>query len=858
MVKKLLLVSLLAVSAGAQEVPRFELPQGPLQLKRPTHGGVFFDVAGPRSALFGLENGGLEGWIYPLKVFQDLQLSFRLEGYPVDILGSDIERGLEVHPEYSVVTYSHSAFTARQILFCPRSQNSIVCLLDLDSSLPMTVTASFRPRLRLMWPGALSTPSVAWDEAHQYYRFSEESGAFSAVIGSPGSRGLACMPYQEEPKDTLLRLEMPVSLDRSRKQFVPLIGARSPQDYQTTLSKLPELLNEVAAHYRNKRSHWLQLTLPDAQLQQAYDWSLVGMDKGMVKNPLFPLPGLVAGFRTSGESERPGFAWFFGRDAMWTGMATLASGDQQATRQALDFLALQQRADGKIPHEISQSAPLVDWFKKYSYAWASSDATPLFVIVHGEYFEASGDHKYLAAHWATLKKAWAFTAATDSDGDGLMENTSFGHAWVEGGALYPAHQELYLQGVFLQAARHMQQLATAMGEEELAEQAKKRIARVQQASESTYWMADKGHYAFATSKALSKTAEPGPNRARRQQRLNELARGGLVDEDTVLPAVPMMWGWLQADRAQKELDHLTAAAMSTDWGARLLSNQSQLYDPLAYHYGSVWPLFTGWVSLAGYRYGRPQVGWQALASNAALTEFDTLGYVTELLSGDYCSAFGRSSHHQVWSEAMVALPLIRGLLGLEVVEQGQVVSFSPQPPADWDRLKVAQIHTADGPVQLEYFREQGRRRIRWQGPAATRYRFTFSFPLDARVEKAIPWGEVQQVKATGQGGSGEVSVTCTEGCELILPRPVLHNGARSQGLRLVSWRPQGAGVHLVLDGRSGATYSLALRGRALGRASSAAGSVEGEHGQLKVTLAAATDPYRRLDLLVPYSRENGI
>ena len=35
-------------------------------------------------------------------------------------------------------------------------------------------------------------------------------------------------------------------------------------------------------------------------------------------------------------------------------------------------------------------------------------------------------------------------------------------------------------------------------------------------------------------------------------------------------------------------------------------------------------------------------------------------YVTELLSGDYLAAFGRSSHHQVWSEAMVATPLLRG------------------------------------------------------------------------------------------------------------------------------------------------------------------------------------------------------
>jgi glycogen debranching enzyme len=76
-------------------------------------------------------------------------------------------------------------------------------------------------------------------------------------------------------------------------------------------------------------------------------------------------------------------------------------------------------------------------------------------------------------------------------------------------------------------------------------------------------------------------------------------------------------------------------------GSRILSNHSALYDPLSYHYGSVWPLFTGWSAVAAYRYGRPHAGHTALMSNALLRP-GALGYVTELISGDY-AAFGRSS-----------------------------------------------------------------------------------------------------------------------------------------------------------------------------------------------------------------------
>ncbi len=851
MIKRCVLALALTTAAPAQEIPRFPLPQGPLKLARDTRSGVFFDVAGPRSAFFGLENGPIEGWLYPLKIFQDFELAFRLEGYPVDILGRDIQRGIELHPEYTVLTYAHSAFTVRQILLCPRSQPALVSLLEVESSLPMTVTAQIRPRLRLMWPGALSTQYVAWDEKEHLYRFSEESGQASAVFGSPGSRDLSTMPYQEEPKDTLLKLEIAVPLERAQRQYVPILAARTLEAYRTTLQTLPALTQELGAHYRHQREGSLQLELPDQRLQEAYDWSLVGMDKGVVHDPLFKSPGLVAGFRTSGESERPGFAWFFGRDAMWTAMALLAQGDLQTTRTALDFLAQHQREDGKIPHEISQSAPLVDWFKKYAYAWASSDATPLYLIVQGELFACSGDRQFLTRHWPGIKKAWQWTAASDTDGDGLKENTGFGHAWVEGGALYPAHQELYLQGVFLQAARQMKAMAAEMGDSALQAQAQAEIQKVQAASERTFWLEKQGHYAFATFKPRRAQAEPGPHRARRQQRLDEMSAGGLAEEDTVLPAVPLMWGWLQDDRAQRQLDHMIGASMSTDWGARILSNQSRLYDPLAYHYGSVWPLFTGWLSLAGYRYGRPLVGWQALAANASLTEFDTLGYVTELLSGDYCSAFGRSSHHQIWSEAMVTLPLVRGLVGLEVVQEGKMVRFAPQPPAHWPGFRVRHIETALGPAELRYTREDGQRRIAWKGPAGLKYQFVVSLPLDARVEGGQPHGEIQQIRRQGQGASGEVTVKCQEGCELSLPEPTLVNGQKSQGLRVVRFRPEANGVRLVADGRGGASYDLKVSGRQLGSLETDAVRAEGAERSLRLTLAPGTE-YRRLDLLIPY------
>jgi len=332
------------------------------------------------------------------------------------------------------------------------------------------------------------------------------------------------------------------------------------------------------------------------------------------------------------------------------------------------------------------------------------------VIAHGDYWRASGDKDFLIANWESIVKAYRFSAATDTDGNQLIENskkTKFGHGWVEGGALYPPHEEIYLQGLWIEASRCLAEMADVIRDTDLAANARTNAERTRQSMEQTYWLADRGFYAFATKLPAEKPeeAEPGPNLAIRQARLNELSKMRIFDEDTVLPAVPLWFETMMSDRAQSEIDHLGSGQMATDWGARIISNQSQLYDPLSYHYGSVWPLFTGWASAGAYRYGRPHVGYQALMANALLTYTGALGYVTELLSGDFNAPFGRSSHHQVWSEAMVISPAMRGLLGIEGRAGGKELRFSPQLPANWNHVEAQNVLVGGARFDLKLKRE---------------------------------------------------------------------------------------------------------------------------------------------------------
>jgi glycogen debranching enzyme len=855
-------------------VPRLAPKTSGLELQRPTQRGRFFDVVGQRSAIFGREMGALEAWVYPLKVLDDFRLSFRLHDYPLDIEGPDIVSTILVRPEATVFTYSHAAFTVRQILYAPVDEPGLVMLLDVDSVLPLTVTGTFRPRLRPMWPAGLMTPNLEWDaKAHVYY-VTEESKRFVGIVGSPEARDMSVMPYQEEPKDVPIRFVVETGPEAMRSGYLPIVvaGAVDGRDaakaaYDRLLASAGLLYSRNVDHYRRLLEDTVAVATPDARLDESFAWAKVGVAKGMATNPLLGT-GLVAGFRTSGESERPGFGWFFGRDALWTILSLHSVGDFVSARTGLEFLRKHQRADGKIPHEISQSATLVPWFSDYEYAWKSADATPLYVVAHADHWRASGDAAYLRSAWDSIQRAYRFTAATDTDGNGLVENTKVGHGWVEGGALYPAHEEIYLQGTWIEAARGLAEMADAMNEPALAGEARGAAERTRAAVEKTYWLGERGFYGFGTTVAPEKPpqAEPGPNRERRQARLDELALVRFLDEDTVLPAVPLWWGQLEDARAQLQLDHIGGGSIATDWGARILADTSRLYDPLSYHYGSVWPLFTGWASVGAYRYGRAHVGYQALMANALLRSRSAIGYVTELLSGDFNAPFGRSSDHQVWSEAMVMSPLVRGMLGLEAEAGGRRLRFSPSLPADWDRVAVRNFAVGEGRYDLALSRTAGRLTIdfsRRAGAAPLEIVAAPAFPLDARVRSVrVDGAEVPlQVRRTGDLQRAEVAsprvsartqilFAYDEGTEVYAPAEPSEPGARSGGLRILRSRAEGQVLRLVLDGRGGRTYALRVRTpRVLAAERSLAVKRLGDRDwELRVAFDGSADAYVRREV----------
>jgi hypothetical protein len=356
--------------------------------------------------------------------------------------------------------------------------------------------------------------------------------------------------------------------------------------------------------------------------------------------------------------------------------------------------------------------------------------------------------------------------------------------------------------------------------------------------------------------------------------MEEISKATIIDEDTVLPAVPLWWHTMSDDRAQLEIDHLGSGRMATDWGSRIISNESKLYDPLSYHYGSVWPLFTGWTSTGAYRYGRPHVAYQALMANALLTYTNAFGYVTELLSGDFNAPFGRSSHHQVWSEAMVITPTIRGLLGLEVGAGGKELRFEPQLPANWDRVEVRNVTVGNAKYDLNLSRAAGRLTItikRVAAPAAAdKIRLTIApaFPLDARVRavtvqgrrvkfETSQTGDAQRMPVTIDVGQQSVEVVFSydEGTDVYTEQEIPAPGTINQGLRVLRSRADVGGLHLVLEGLGGRSYPLQVRGpHQLLEIPGVRVTNRNAKQELVVQFEGASETYIRRELTIPFRK----
>ncbi len=693
-------------------------------------------ITGARGAILGDQSGVIELWQLPVKVFSGMHLRAELDGYTVPLELNPGAAELQVQPGHTVLTYSFAGITVRQhMLVSPATPNKTIedpgalLYFEIDAVRPVTLTVTLTPAMQQMWPAPqYGIPGSGWVPMGTggAYTVATDNPALFGMVGMPNSKPGHLPVYQEHPQT--LPLEFLVRYDPAsdKGRLFPLLStvsqpgetnnAAAQQAMQQRLADqadhLPQLAQAIDDYYAHFFDTRLTVHTPDPKFDEALRWAELSIEDSQVEHLTGSganrksETGLVAGWFPSYDSTRPGFGWYFGRDTLWSLYAIDSYGDTALSKRALEFLLHRQRADGKMMHEFSQMAddlPANMAWKTFGYEYAAADATPLFLLALRDYVRTSGDLAFLAAHWEQAKLAYSFERTHDSDGDGVYDNSQ-GTGWVENWQSPMPHQELYLASLDQQAAEAMADLATLQHDAERAADARAHAWAIAAVVES-YRNPD-GTYAFSKnadgtfdrsltvypSVALwnppqavdvrTPTGKPCPSAPTSAVNFDTCTRFGLLYPDKMLAA------W-------------SSPLLATDWGTRALATTVPFYDPISYHMGSVWPLFTGWNSMAQYRTDHPAAAWLTLQQNLRLTFAEDPGTVTEVLSGAFYQPMGRSSAHQLWSSAMTLAPAVRGLFGIDVDTTTNTVNIHPHLPVGWAEAQLDNVRSGSTLLHIE-------------------------------------------------------------------------------------------------------------------------------------------------------------
>jgi hypothetical protein len=674
---------------------------GPL-LERADQDG-YVEATGERMALLGGADQRLECWMWPLILFDGLEVRARRDG----VLEDAGARTVTVVPEGLGLAWEQAGYTLRVEACCAHTERALVLLVSIEGEAAVDVLFTFTPAFRPMWPAGLGGQVSGRDDKTGALYLSEERGRFAALIGSPEA-DVIDVPAERGIRERLT-ISLPLSGARAGKGPVPLFIAgaqrtpaplteeelRGGRQSATGLSRAELVLADARAAYRalctswpalidTQRARWrsflartAHLACDDEALERAFLWSKIAIERCWVT-----VDGvgrtLVAGLGPAFGGDRPGFGWFFNGDAFAASRALAALGDLEGCRAIFRFAAATQREDGKIAHEITLSADLCDWFEEYPYAYYKGQQTPGFVSCLAHYVLVTGEADLAEELWSSLERALVWCRSTCDD-SGCMRVDRAGIAAVEAGHLAGRIvHDVYLQGIWRSALRGALALAERLGRDP------GEWGRWSQEAERgmrTFWDAERGRLA-----AL------------------RLADGSLCPDLSAYTALPLARR-VHTD-AHPVLDQNRPEVMA-DWGARMFAEGSEVYDPEDYNTGSVFPYLTNFTLLALYVHGEREAAWQVLSSQVELDGFGGLGYLPEFLAGDRAALLPRAVPHQVFSQSTILQGVIFGLLGLDA-------GVGVGPPPGLRRLRLARVWRAGSPCDVALERrafEDGREEL---------------------------------------------------------------------------------------------------------------------------------------------------
>ncbi len=691
------------------------------------------NIAGRRTTVICKENGGIfEIWTHPFMSLRDCRVFVKTAG-GCSLLGTE-ETDIQLRANSIIREYSAGGIRIREVITGSVDSPSAVAHYEWEDDSVEEIYVDFKTNLRYMWPyssDALGTICYGWSDGLNAFVSSDRDREFVSIVGfNVPARIASAGQYDGFGYDSgapvgiptdLRQVNASVRLDVKGTRCFDVLFAAGDQgeaqaeaDYKAIAAAPYSVFSSSDSYYKDYVASKAIVETPDSIFNEGYYWAAVSSEQFNVDVPGMG-KGLFAGYSSSRRgwnggqkvSGRPGYAWFFGRDAEWSSLAFLEMGDFQAVRDLLENLIRYQRLDGKIYHEATTSG---------SIHYDASDATPFFVVLMGKYLKASGDVEFVKRNITAVHKALAFCASTDTNGDGLPENTNVGHGWLEGGQFYGSVTELVVAALYCRGLYEGADICRLTGDRANAERYSSEADKVRNIINRDYWNESRGYFNFG-----------------------KMPDGTFTKDFLALTSSSIYFGDLDYAKSRETALKYADLRMSGDWGVSSVADTCRLESYGAYSEDNIWPLFTGSVALAEFGFGRYIQGFSHIMHNLLAYKGEFHGRIPEVLNGREYRSNG-ITRNQCWSETMTVLPVLEGMVGFCPDALNASARLAPRLPLDWGWFKVSNLRVGEGRLNMSMTRSTGE----------FRYLVTSDKPLDVTMMPSYGIGtEILSVNVDG-------------------------------------------------------------------------------------------------------------
>ncbi|MEO1652515.1 MAG: glycogen debranching protein [Bacteroidota bacterium] len=665
------------------------------------------------------EMGGI--WDHPIKLMDGFSLAVEKDEATFCLQKAD---RFANYPFANVHYYDEAVpgLKIQRMQFVPDGVEGIYVnyIIDNEEDRPINLKLTWNGMvdLRPVWLGERShmkdgRDGASYDAEKQVIVAKDSLNDWYVVYGSSQARAEARMGsescnFQRKGQGTNAALVYQLEIPAQGRGELPIVIAgsyasekKARANFDKIKDKAPDLLLAKKKRYE-EISQLAKITIPDKELQQAYEWTKYNTE-WLIREVPEQGRAYSAGI--------PDYPWWFGCDNTYTLRGALASGQRDMVFSSLDLLkklSIKTNGNGRVIHEASSNGVV--------FNEGNVNETPHFISTVWKVYEWTGDQDFLKAYFPFIQQGLQWLESQDADGNLCPDG--FGMMEIHGLNSEMIDVAVYVQQAYQDASFMAQEL----DKEALAQEYQKKADQLRKLINTDFWVEDFNSYAdfIGTTDQAKELIEGAIIRAdtlgkpwaveeleNTKEKIGKYAgskKQGFVLYHNWVVNTPLEMGIADSDKAQAALE--TGRQFVNPFGVFVTGidrDESAGKDDGSFaegkkifsYVGAVMTLPTGVQAIAENNYGNPDKALDYLKRMTRSFSYALPGSTYEV-SPD----FGMMT--QAWNLYSLAYPIVQQFFGIRPQAYQKEIHIYPQMPRAWEEAKLENLPIGDNQISMTY------------------------------------------------------------------------------------------------------------------------------------------------------------